>query len=68
MIQLGDKVRILNNAYEGSTDPDDVAARGLVGEVRWIESDGRIEVFTDDDWYPLTVDEVEVIPPLNTPL
>lgn len=60
-IKVNDKVRILDNAFPGSNDPDDVAARGLIGVVKRVELDGRIEVFTDDDWYPLTVDEVEVI-------
>ena len=62
IIKLGDKVRVLDNAYEGSTDPDDLLFRGMVGVVRYINGDS-IEVQTEDDEFLLlTIDEVELLP------
>jgi hypothetical protein len=62
-IKLGDKVRILDNAYEGSDKPDDFAARGKIGVVVWVFDDDCVEVRTepDDEFYPLTIDEVEIV-------
>lgn len=62
-IQIGDKVKVLDNAFGDSTHPHDIAARGLIGRVIGILGDnGEIEVQTeDDDFLLLAVDEVEVI-------
>jgi hypothetical protein len=63
MIQIDDRVKILDSVYEGSTDPTDFEARGKIGRVVYVGTNGDIEVMTDDDneFYPLTVDEVKVI-------
>lgn len=61
-MEIGDKVLVKENAFSGSDEPGDIAARGKIGVVVWIEDDGRIEVAIDDgEFLPLTVDEVEVI-------
>ena len=63
MIKVGMKVKIKDNAFEGSLEPDDILARGKVGQVVYIGRNGEIEVVTDDDrdYYLLTVDEIEEI-------
>ena len=59
-ILIGSKVLVKDNAFGDSDHPDDIAARGKVGIVIWMEADGRIEVQPeDDDFLLLTVDEVE---------
>lgn len=63
MLQIGSKVRIKENAYEGSNDPDDFLARGKVGEIVFSSAHDEWEVLTEDgEYYPLTTDEVEELP------
>ena len=61
MIEIGSEVRIKDNAFEGSLEPDDILARGRVGQVVYIGQNGEIEVITDDirEYYLLTTDEIE---------
>lgn len=61
--QIGSRVLVKDNAFGNSTNPEDIAARGKFGKkVVWILDDERIEVQTDDDdFLPLTVDEVEEV-------
>ncbi len=62
MLEIGSKVRIKDNAYGGSTDPEVIKTHGKVGKVVYIGKDGRIEVQTEDDEFEaLIVDEVEEI-------
>ena len=61
-LKIGSKVLVKDNAFGDSMDREDVEARGKTGEIVWMELDGRIEVQTDDDFLPLTVDEVEELP------
>lgn len=61
-IEIGSRVRIKDNAYEGSDDPNDFLARGKTGTVAFSFGDGAWEVQGDDDeFYPLTEDEIEEI-------
>ena len=61
MIEIGSEVRIKDNAYEGSLEPDNILARGKIGTVIYIRND-EIEVLTEDDEFQLlTIDEVEEI-------
>jgi hypothetical protein len=60
MLKVGSKVRVKQNAYEGSDDPDDFLARGKVGEIVFSFGNGTWEVVTEDgEYYPLSTDEVE---------
>lgn len=62
MLQIGSKVRVKENAYEGSSVPNDLLARGEVGVIVYLGQDGDIEVQTEDDEFLLlTVDEIEEI-------
>ena len=63
MIEVGSKVRIKDNAFEGSLEPDDILARGRVGQVVYIGQNGELEMITDDisEYYLLTIDAVEEI-------
>lgn len=67
-MKIGDKVRILDNAFGDSIDPDDIAARGKVGEVACDLEDelgpdftGCWVVTVDGKDKHLTVDEVELV-------
>lgn len=61
-IQIGSRIRIKDNAYEGSDDPADFEARGKTGTVVYSFGDGAWEVQGDDDeFYPLTEDEIEEV-------
>lgn len=62
MLNVGSRVRIKENAYEGSTEPADLEARGKVGVVVFSLADGTWEVQTDDGEFELlTTDELEEI-------
>ena len=62
MLEIGSKVRIKENAYGNSTDPEAIKAHGKVGEVVYVGEDGEVEVQTEDDEFELlTIDEVEEI-------
>lgn len=62
MLQIGSKVRVKENAYEGSGVPNDLLARGEVGVIVYLGQDGDIEVQTEDDEFLLlTVNEIEEI-------
>jgi hypothetical protein len=66
-IKDGDKVRIKENAFEGSTEPEDIARRGQVGEAEDL-------AYLGPDWVGcwavhlengslahVTVEEIEVV-------
>ncbi len=60
MLEIGSKVRIRDNAYGSSTDPEAIKVHGKIGIVTYIGKDGEIEVQTENDEFEqLTVDEVE---------
>lgn len=62
MLKLGSKVRVKENAYEGSDVPNDFLARGEMGVIVYLGQDGDIEVQTEDnELLLLTTDEVEEI-------
>ncbi len=62
MIEVGSKVKIKDNAFEGSLEPDDILARGKVGRIAYWGRDNEIEVYTEDgEYYLLIVDEVEEV-------
>lgn len=70
MIKVGDTVRVLDNAFGDSTDPDDIAVRGKVGTVDFdlhaeLGPDwaGCLVVNIDDKLLHLLVDEVEALEP-----
>lgn len=60
MLQVGSKVRVKQNAFEGSDDPSDFLARGKVGEIIFSVGYDEWEVLADDgDYFLLTTDELE---------
>ncbi len=60
MLEIGSKVRIRDNAYGGSTDPEAIKVHGTIGTITYIGKNKEIEVLTEDDEFEvLTVDEVE---------
>lgn len=61
MFEIGMHVRVKQNAYEGSSDPTDLAVRGKVGKIVWIIDEGCFEVWAGDDFHQLTDDEIEEI-------
>ena len=68
MLQVGTKVRVKQNAYEGSGETNDIAARGQTGEIilsleqqlgeQWKDC---WEVLVAGDILQLTTDEIEEI-------
>lgn len=62
MLQVGSKIRIKENAYEGSDDPIDFLARGKVGEIVYSHGEDAWEVQTEDgEYYSLITGEIEEI-------
>ena len=57
-IFAGKEVRILDNAFEGSDDPEDFKLRGKVGEVAEIWPDGEVLVIVGGIMAYLTIDEI----------
>jgi hypothetical protein len=64
-ISIGQRVRISDNAFPGTDEPADIAARGKEATVfASVSDDGCWLVETDEyDLIPVTVDEIE---PLTT--
>ena len=56
-IRIGTRIKIKDNAYEGSDDPSDFLARGKLGVVVWSFGDGTWEIQTDDDEFELLADD-----------
>ena len=66
MFKVGDRVRILENAFPDSDDPEDAKARGKVGTIVWDMGDGlwHVEVEELDDPYcPVLESEIELVAP-----
>lgn len=62
MLNVGSRVRIKENAYEGSTEPKDFLVRGKAGVIVWSLGGDQWEVQTDDGEYELlTTEELEEI-------
>lgn len=61
-LQLGSRVRIKENAYEGSDEPKDFLVRGKAGVIVWSLGGDRWEVETEDGEFELlTTEEFEEI-------
>ena len=68
--KLGDRVRIKENAFDGSNDPRDIAIRGKEGSVAYVFSedaalgpswDDCYEIEIEDELWPVCADEMEKV-------
>ncbi len=60
-MQVGQRVKVKENAYEGSNEPHDFTVRGTTGTIAWDLGGGAFEVEIDGDLWPLSDDEIELI-------
>ena len=66
MFKVGDRVRIKEDAFPGSFDPYDVAARGQVGTItaNWndeLGEDWEVEIEELGDIFPVAESEIELV-------
>lgn len=66
MFKVGDRVKVKQNAFPDSDDPEDTKVRGKIGTIAWDMGEGlwHVEMESeefDDPYFPLLESEIELV-------